>query len=141
MAQQALGIVGRAAMARILVVDWEEQERVQAWSVLEEQGHELIFARDGKTALEIWRKKDVSLVITELWLPEMNGLRLIRELRELDPALPIIAFSAVSADQLDLAQDLGASVVLLKPLEAGPLSTAVEAALSQEHPKRRDFWR
>lgn len=128
-------------MARILVVDWEEQERVHAWSVLQEHGHELIFARDGKTALEIWHKKDVSLVITELWLPGLNGLRLIRELRELDPALPIIAFSAVNADQLDLAQELGASAVLLKPLDAGPLLAAVEAALSHDFPKRRDAWR
>jgi len=65
-----------ASVARILVVDWEEEERVYLWSVLEDEGHELLFAADGQAALQVWRDNDVDLVTTELYLPELNGLRL-----------------------------------------------------------------
>jgi len=66
-------------MARILVVDWEEEERVRFWSVLEKAGHDLLFAGDGQTALDVWDKEKPDLVLTELYIPDLNGLRLIKE--------------------------------------------------------------
>lgn len=128
-------------MAKILVVDWEEEERVYLWSVLEDAGHEIFFAADGKAALEVWGRKEVDLVITELYLPELNGLRLIKELRARDPEGLIVALSEISADQLDLAADFGACQILFKPVAPESLLAGVNRALSSYRPIRREIWR
>jgi DNA-binding response OmpR family regulator len=130
-----------APVARILVVDWEEEERVYLWSVLEDAGHEIFFAADGKAALEVWGRKEVDLVITELYLPELNGLRLIKELRARDPEGLIVALSEISADQLDLAADFGACQILFKPVAPESLLAGVNRALSSYRPIRREIWR
>lgn len=127
-------------MARILVVDWEEEERVYLWSVLEDEGHELLFAADGQVALQVWRDNDVDLVITELYLPELNGLRLIKELMARDPGALILAISEISADQLDLAQDYGACHILFKPVDPKALVTGVRRALASYRTVRRRDW-
>ncbi|MGD2122807.1 MAG: response regulator [Gemmatimonadota bacterium] len=127
-------------MARILIVDWEEEERVYLWSVLEKAGHELLFAADGQAALEVWRRTEVDLVITELYLPELNGLRLIKELIARDPNGLIVAISEISADQLDLAEDYGACHILYKPVDPRTLLAGVTEALENYRPIRRYDW-
>ena len=124
-------------MAKILVVDWEEEERVYFWSVLEDAGHELFFASDGQTALEVWGRTGVDLVLTELYLPELNGLRLIKELMERDSDALIVAISDISADQLDLAEDYGACHILHKPVSPRALLKGVNKALAGYRPIRR----
>jgi CheY-like chemotaxis protein len=128
-------------VAKILVVDWEEEERVYLWSVLEKAGHELLFAEDGQAALEVWGKKEVDLVITELYIPELNGLRLIKELMARDRDGLIVAISEISADQLDLAEDYGACHILYKPVDPDTLLAGVNKALEGYRPIRRDDWR
>ena len=128
-------------MARILVVDWAEEERVYLWAVLDRPQHELLFASDGQTALDIWRKRGIDLVITELYLPELNGLRLIREIMSRDPDALIVAISAFSADQLDLAEDYGACHILYKPVTPELLLDTVTQALEGHRPLRRDVWK
>ena len=127
-------------MARVLVVDWEEEERVFFWEVLEEDGHELLFAGDGQAALEIWKGKDPDLVITELYLPELNGLRLIKELKKRDPFCRILALSEISADLLDLAEDYGACSILYKPVEPPTLRDAVKEALKTLRQSHHEAW-
>ena len=127
-------------LARILIVDWEEDERVYLWEVLEKAGHELLFAADGQTALDVWQKKSVDLTITELYLPQLNGLRLIREIANRDAQARIVAISAISADQLDMAEDFGACHILFKPATPDRLLAAVEKALEGYRPVRRDVW-
>jgi len=127
-------------LARILIVDWEEGERVYLWSVLEKAGHELLFAADGQTALDVWNRQDLDLVITELYLPELNGLRLIRELVSRDRWGLVIAISEISADQLDLAEDYGACHILYKPVSPDRLLAAVETALAGRRLVGRYDW-
>jgi CheY-like chemotaxis protein len=128
-------------LARILIVDWEEVERVYLWEVLEKAGHELLFAADGQTALQIWRTNRIDLIITELYLPELNGLRLIREITDRDARARIVAISAISADQLDMAEDYGACRILCKPATPDRLLAAVEEGLKEYRPERRDVWK
>ncbi|MGW8268250.1 MAG: response regulator [Longimicrobiales bacterium] len=127
-------------MARILVADWDEIERVSLWTILRKAGHELLFAKDGKQAIEIWEKKPIDLVITELLMPELSGLRLIREIIERDAGARIIAISLVNADQLDLAEDFGAMRVLFKPVRPKTLLKTVEEVLGGFRP-RKEPWR
>ena len=97
-------------MATILIVDDEEMDRVMERSMLDGLGHTFLFASDGDIAVSVYQKEEVDLVITDLAMPELNGLRLIREIMEINPDARIIAVSGVSADQLDLAENMGAVV-------------------------------
>jgi len=127
-------------MAHILVADWDEIERVALWTILQKAGHDLLFAKDGKQAMEIWEKKPIDLVITELLMPELSGLRLIREIIDREPGARIIALSLVNADQLDLAEDFGAMRILYNPVKPKTLLNAVEEVLKGFRP-RKEPWR
>jgi CheY-like chemotaxis protein len=129
-------------MARILVVDDEEMDRVLERVILENAGHQLLFAADGEVAFTICRKEDVDLVITDLAMPHFNGLRFIRELREAGMNMPLIAVSGWAVDQLDLALEYGANVSLAKPVDGPTLLEAVETALTlRGSSDRMDPWR
>ena len=127
-------------MARILIVDDHEEERLYLWELLRKEGHELLFAKDGSTAFSTWGKKDPDLVVTELYVPELNGLRLIKAIIEADPGARIIAFSEISADQLLMAEDLGACCTLRKPVDAEEFRKAVALALEGVRKSRRGEW-
>lgn len=116
-------------MARILIVDDEEMDRVLMRSLLEPGEHHLMFAADGQAAYDLCHETDVDVMITDLAMPGLNGLRLIRELREDNFDIPIIAISCWAADQLDMAEDFGANFTLYKPLDGAKFLDAVQAAL------------
>ncbi len=126
-------------MARILIVDDEEMERVLERYMLEGEGHTLLFASDGEVALSVYQKEEPDLVITDLAMPELNGLRLIQAIMACHPDARIIALSGANADQLDLAKSMGAVSTLFKPVDRGELLAAVEQAL-KEQDSQRDPW-
>lgn len=130
----------KTPMAHILVADWDEVERVHLWTILQKAGHELLFAKDGQQAIDIWDKKQIDLVITELLMPELSGLRLIREIIDRDPGARIIAISLENADQLDLAEDFGAMRILYKPVKPKTLLKTVEEVLKGFRPGKEP-WR
>jgi len=128
-------------MARILIVDDEEMERALERAILEKAGHDLLFAADGEAALKLCREEDVELVVTDLAMPDFNGLRFIKELREAGQYVPLIAVSGWAVDQLDLALEYGADLSLMKPVEAPELLKAVDTALHLPAlPDRMDPW-
>ncbi len=128
-------------MALVLIVDDEEMDRVLERTILEKEGHELLFASDGQTALQLCRTEDIELIVTDLAMPDFNGLRFIKELREARLFMPLIAVSGWAADQLDLAMEYGADLSLKKPLDAEELLKAVDIALSlPKLPDRMDPW-
>ncbi len=129
-------------LANILIVDDEEMERVLARAILEGAGHDLLFATDGEAALKLCRTENVELVVTDLAMPDFNGLRFIKELRKAGIRIPVIAISGWAPDQLDLAEDYGADVKLFKPTDGPELVEAVEEMLNlSDLPDRKDPWR
>jgi len=128
-------------MAKILVVDDEEMERALIRDIFRPGGHDLLFASEGETALEICRLESPDLVVTDLAMPDFNGLRFIRELREAGLSIPVIAVSGWAADQLDLAEDYGANVTLFKPLIGQELLDAADKIFDRSNLSRRgDLW-
>jgi CheY-like chemotaxis protein len=119
-------------MATVLVVDDDEDTRFLLGFILRESGHRVLYAADGDAALKVWEATSLDAVVTDLAMPGLNGLRLIRELRERDPHLPMVAMSGISAEQLDLAQDFGAGEVLFKPVDPGTILPVLERVLSRE---------
>ena len=116
-------------MARILIVDDEMTDRMLERAFLEEAGHELLTANDGREALTIYHAQPIDLVITDLLMPKLGGLDLIYEIRESNPDARIIAVSGVSNEILDRASERGAVETLFKPVTREDLLDAVKRAL------------
>ncbi len=117
-------------MANVLIVDDEEMDRFLGSKIVEDAGHTAFFAGDGEVALQMYKDNDIALVITDLRMPNVDGLSLIRYLLEHDPEANIIVVSG-HADQLEKAEEFGARAGLVKPVEAEELRGRVLAALSK----------
>ncbi len=115
-------------MANILIVDDEEADRLLEGRVIVEAGHTPFFAGDGASAMQMYKENDIALVITDLRMPKVDGLRLIRDLIAYDAEAAIIAVSGVS-DQLEQAEKLGALAGLIKPVEPEKLIQRVQGVL------------
>ena len=120
-------------MARILVVDDDEMQRLLERTILEDAGHELTFASDGADALIFFRRNDVDVVVTDLNMPRIDGLKVIEGVMEIDDRVPVIVVSGVESERLDQAMALGAFKALLKPVDPQDLLDAVTAALELAH--------
>ena len=118
-------------MARILVVDDDQMDRMILDSLLTEAGHELVFAEEGLSALDLYREQKFDLVVTDLVMPKLSGLRLIREILVQHSEAVIIAISGMSPERMPLAEDLGAVETLTKPLDRDVLLRTVERALER----------
>lgn len=122
-------------MARILVVDDEDSLRRLLKAVLERAGHEVTTASDGVEAVRLVDAGPFDLVVTDLIMPEMEGIATIQQLRRLAPDMKIIAMSGggrgSAGDYLDMAKQLGASMTLMKPFTPEGLVEAVAQTLKK----------
>jgi len=118
-------------MARILVIDDDPELRATLHDALLLAGHTVLLAEDGREGLHIQARSPADLVITDIYMPDKEGLEVIRTLRSHRPRVPVIAISGrpdlMSA--LFLAKRLGAVKTLEKPFEPKELLAAVEVAL------------
>jgi len=123
-------------MARILVIDDESDIRKFLEEILKSAGHEVILAADGREGMERHRTSPADLVITDLFMPNQEGLETIREFRTRFPEVAIIAMSgrAAAVTMLSVAQKFGAVGVLHKPFAADELIAAVAKALGGQSP-------
>lgn len=108
-------------MAHILVVDDERQIREILQDALESEGYKVHIAPDGKRGLKCCRENEYDLIITDIIMPEKEGLELIIEVRRNDPHIKIIAMSGGGyiepGPYLSMADRLGADKVLSKPFK------------------------
>jgi len=122
--------------ARILVADDEAAVRSALRAMLEQGGYEVIEAVDGKQALQQARAGGVDLVITDIVMPEQEGIETIQALRKELPGIGIIAISGRSiserfeAPYLKMAEMLGADAVLAKPIGGELLLARVAEVLA-----------
>lgn len=119
-------------MARILIVDDDEMDRVLISEILHRAGHEPLFAPNGQTALKIWKKSKVDLVVTDIIMPELNGLELLETMKEEDPSVRVIAISGITAKKLNEAARSGALAILTKPVDPEELLGEIERALNED---------
>lgn len=116
-------------MARVLIVDDEEADRVVLRTILERSSHKVFEAKDGDEALEVYEGTGIELVITDLQMRNVHGLELISILRDFSPRPGIIAISGTGEVQLDMAHALGATRTLTKPVMPDQLLSAVDDVL------------
>ncbi len=120
-------------MARILAVDDALAIRCVMGEVLKSMGHEVFLFEDGRSALSFARESNVDLVITDLNMPEMNGMSLISSLRLLADYqhTPILVMTTESAEYLKKkAKSVGANGWLTKPITEERISAALNKVLS-----------
>lgn len=121
-------------MALIMVVDDDPAFRLLVSNLCRQQGWQVIEAADGLQALKGLRQQQVELMVTDLLMPNKEGLELIREAKQLWPELKIIACSggAGSVDKdncLHFAQGMGADLTFSKPLPLTEFCAALHRLL------------
>lgn len=122
-------IGGRTAMNAILVIDDEERIRHLVRMYLEREGYEVDEAGNGREALEKFHKQDYALLIVDLMMPEIDGWKVCRDVRERSD-IPIIMLTA-RGEEFDrvLGFELGADDYLVKPFSTKELVARVKALL------------
>lgn len=119
-------------MTRILVADDDAFGRRFLELTLRDAGFVVAAVADGEAALEAWRdaRPAFDLVITDVRMPRMNGVELIRHIRAEDPDIAILAFSSLDKDdQVVAGLEAGADDYLTKPIGAPVLVAKVRTAL------------
>jgi DNA-binding response OmpR family regulator len=126
-------------MAKILVLDDEPSILLMIKKMLEKEGYEVDLALNGLVGMELFEKNKPDLVITDIIMPEKEGLETILELRKKHPELKIIAISGGGRigpqGYLPSAKYLGADMVFQKPLVQREFVQAVASLLGKKDPK------
>ena len=121
-------------MARLILVDDDADVRRVYRKVLERSGHEVRVAEDGRQAIALHEHVPADVLITDILMPDMDGIEMLGELRRTHVEIKIIAMSGgerIDAGfYLGLARKLGAARVLAKPVSAADLVQAVSEVLA-----------
>jgi CheY-like chemotaxis protein len=126
---------------RILVIDDEPGIRELLRDMLETEGHVVCEAADGAMALRRWREHSaeeaIDLIITDMLMPEKDGIEVIREIRQLAPKTKVIAISGgsplMNIKLLEIANRLGAIRTIAKPFSLETLLNTVRSAFDENH--------
>ena len=113
----------------VLIADDESNCRTMIATVLEEQGYRIVIARNGVEALEQLRNNPtVGIVVTDIIMPEKEGIGLIRSIRKMFPDIKIIAMtgSVYFESIFATARDFGADVTMRKPFNIDHLLEIIE---------------
>ncbi|MEW5770212.1 MAG: response regulator [Pseudomonadota bacterium] len=120
-------------MAKILLVDDDVDVRYALGKYLHRAGHQVVEATDGAQALSLMATEAFDLVITDIVMPEADGIELILDIGRNTPGLPVIAISGGGrlgrAEYLDMAQGLGATAGLAKPVDPDELLALIDRLL------------
>jgi CheY-like chemotaxis protein len=121
-------------MSKILLVDDDDLGRAAVHKMLEHSGFSVHSTGIGRDALAHYKDDPADLVITDLIMPDTDGLEMIQQLRKINPRVRVLAISGggrVEAEEyLSVARKFGAVGVLPKPFTATELREAVEGALA-----------
>jgi two-component system, NtrC family, response regulator AtoC len=124
---------------QILVVDDEPKMRRVLEIMLQKMGHRVLAAENGREAMVIFQANTVDLVITDLRMPEMNGIELLASLRAQESDAPVIVITAHGTIETAVkAMKHGACDYILRPFDIGVLELAVERALSNADVARQN---
>lgn len=127
-------------MARVLVIDDDEVIRMLLSRVLEASGHDVSTAADGRKGMAVFKMNPADVVVTDIYMPNQEGLATIMELRRSFPAVKIVAMSGggmrSGMDVLPVAEALGAERILRKPFTPADVAALMADLLSE--PKAPD---
>jgi DNA-binding response OmpR family regulator len=121
-------------LSRILVLDDEVSLRRVLRSILEQAGHTVFEAPDGREGMALWRRERTDVVLTDLYMPNKDGIEVLLEMQDLTTRPKIIVMSGGGqkslSDLSSAALSLGADRVLVKPFDAQTLLAAIQEVLA-----------
>lgn len=118
-------------MAKILIVDDSGLSRRISRTILVDAGHQTLEAEDGITALERFFLDKPDLVLLDVTMKGMNGIEVLKKLREMDASARVIIVTAdIQSSTRTLTHEAGARALITKPVAADQLLIAVDAALA-----------
>jgi CheY-like chemotaxis protein len=122
---------------KILIIDDDDDFRTMLRIMLGKAGYDILEASNGRSGVDLFLEQHPDLVITDLFMPEQEGLETIRKLKRLNSGIKIIAISggcsAISFDFLPFAEALGATSILAKPFSRNHILTEITALLGCEN--------
>ncbi len=129
-------------MATILLVEDDELVRDMLTQILQRASHNVITAANGEEAIEVLKKTNPDIMITDIIMPKMSGITLISEVKSRHPKMEIIAISGGGrldpTGYLDLSESLGASASFEKPINKEALLMAIDLLLHGSKEKISD---
>ena len=129
-----------AAVHTILIVDDSAMDRHLAGAIVQKmEGWQTLFASDGKEALDVLNQKAADVFLTDMLMPEMDGLELVRAIRSQHPMVPVILMTAHGSEDLSIqALRNGAASYVPKKSLARDLEDTLEGVLSASQSHRRE---
>lgn len=117
----------------ILLID-DDDSILMALGLFLDESHTCHKTTDGQDGVAMCMALNPDLVVTDLSMPNMDGMQVIQAIREMKPATPILAMSGMrmSGSMLAVAKKLGASAILFKPFSKSEFTTAVDNLLSEK---------
>ena len=124
---------------RLLIAEDDLSLREGLTDLLEEEGYDVVAAKDGRQALEKWSPGEFSLVVLDIMMPEKNGFTVCQEIRHTSPHIPIL-FLTAKGEEIDqvLGLKLGADDYVTKPFSGKVLLARVEALLRRSERKPKE---
>ncbi len=127
------GTAASARTGRVLIIDDEAAIRETLQVLLEEDGYEVLNAPDGEDGLNQLDSQVVDLVLLDFQLPDRNGLEILQDIRERDPAMPVIMLTAHGTPETErAAMELGAANFIAKPWTNEKLQADVRVAIGRK---------
>lgn len=125
---------------RILVIDDDKSFSIMLVALLSQAGYQAISAEDGNYGLQLYEAQRFDLIITDIIMPEREGIETIREVRKRNKLVPIIAISGGgiigSMHYLQLAKEFGAIYTFQKPFDTTSFLSAVAKCLGETDSKK-----
>jgi DNA-binding response OmpR family regulator len=121
-------------LGRVLVIDDDDAMRSTVRRILERDGHQVSEAANGEKGLQVFRAEGADVVVTDLIMPDKEGIETILDLRAEAPGVRILAMSGgdgLDKGRLEDAQSLGADASLSKPFTVDQLRQAVRELLDR----------
>ena len=117
-------------MARILVIDDDYEIRLALKKLLERDGHEVLQASNGKEGARVYGTESLDLIITDLLMPEKDGVEVLLDLRTNHPETKAIVISGEGQEFLPAAEDFGALHTFSKPFNGKEVIATVRRILA-----------
>jgi CheY-like chemotaxis protein len=122
-------------MSKILVIDDEQSIRDLLDRLLRRKGYDVVLAESGRKGLELFRRERPDVLVLDLKMPEMDGLTVLRQIRSLDPRMPVIILTgAGTAEAEQQVRALGVTEYVEKEFSLHLLGDALKRLLKTPDP-------
>ncbi len=121
------------ALGRILVVDDEESMCQYLSILLKKEGYEVLTVNSGQEALQVFETSPVDLVMTDMTMPQMTGVKLSEKIMGIRPDIPVIICTGYSSlVNEESAKLLGIAAYVMKPIDSKEIAATIRAVLDKK---------